>query len=72
MIALLLTDLFFGIINRVAPQINVFFLSLPVKMALGLFVVLIALPLFKDRYMYHFEESFRSFQQLIRILGSAS
>jgi flagellar biosynthetic protein FliR len=46
MIALLLTDLCFGLINRVAPQINVFFLSMPVKMVVGLLVVLIALPLF--------------------------
>ncbi len=31
-ICLFLTDVIFGIFNRVAPQINVFFLSLPVKM----------------------------------------
>ncbi len=71
MIALLLTDLFFGIINRVAPQINVFFLSLPVKMVVGLLVVLLALPLYKDRYIYYFGEAFKSFEQLIRSLGGA-
>jgi flagellar biosynthetic protein FliR len=71
MIALLLTDLFFGIINRVAPQINVFFLSLPVKMAVGLVVVLIALPLFKDRYIYYFKESYAAFEATIRALGGA-
>ena len=69
MIALLLTDLFFGIINRVAPQINVFFLSLPVKMAVGIVVVLIALPLFKDRYIYYFQESYKAFEYVIRSLG---
>ena len=69
MIALLLTDLFFGIINRIAPQINVFFLSLPVKMAVGLIVVLIALPLFKDRYIYYFKEAYKAFEVLIRALG---
>ncbi|HVF56814.1 MAG TPA: flagellar biosynthetic protein FliR [Pyrinomonadaceae bacterium] len=70
MIALLLTDLFFGIVNRVAPQINVFFLSLPVKMAVGLVVVLVALPLFKDRYIYYFREAYKSFEFLIRALGA--
>jgi flagellar biosynthetic protein FliR len=71
MIALLLTDLFFGIVNRVAPQINVFFLSLPVKMAVGLFVVLVALPLFKERYIYYFGEAYKIFEAVIRALGAA-
>lgn len=69
MIALLLTDFFFGIINRVAPQVNVFFLSLPVKMVVGLLVVLIALPLYQDRYIYYFREAFRAFETLIRALS---
>jgi flagellar biosynthesis protein FliR len=66
LIALLLTDLFFGIVNRIAPQVNVFFLSLPVKMFIGLFVVLITIPLYKDRYIYYFKESYNLFEQLIR------
>ncbi len=72
MIALLLTDLFFGIINRVAPQINVFFLSLPVKMVIGLLVVLLALPLYKERYIHYFGETLRAFQELLRALSGAS
>jgi flagellar biosynthesis protein FliR len=70
-IALLLTDLFFGIINRVAPQINVFFLSMPVKMIVGLLVVMISLPLYKDRYIYYFKESFKLFEDLIRAIGNS-
>ena len=69
MIALLLTDLFFGIVNRVAPQINVFFLSLPVKMAVGLFVLLLALPLYQERYIYYFKEAFKAFEFFIRALS---
>src|ERR671916_2491836 len=72
MVALLLTDLFFGIVNRVAPQINVFFLSLPVKMAVGLAVVLISLPLFKERYIYYFKEAYKAFEFMIRTLGGLS
>lgn len=71
MIALLLTDLFFGLINRVAPQINVFFLGLPVKMVMGLLVVLASLQLFKDQYTYYFNESYKVFQYLLSTLSRA-
>lgn len=70
MIALLLTELFFGIINRAAPQVNVFFLSMPVKVALGLLVVLLALALYRDRYIYYFNESIRAFEYLLRAAGN--
>ena len=69
---MLLTDLLFGIVNRVAPQINVFFLSLPVKMIVGIVVVLLALPLFKDRYIFYFGETVRAFGEVIRMIGGAS
>ncbi|MDR1945580.1 MAG: type III secretion system export apparatus subunit SctT [Desulfovibrio sp.] len=36
----LLTDVGLGLVNRFAPQLNVFFLSMPVKSALGLLMVL--------------------------------
>jgi type III secretion protein T len=32
-----------GIINRFAPQLNVFFLSMPIKSALGLLMILLYL-----------------------------
>ncbi len=72
MVALLLTDLFFGLVNRVAPQINVFFLSLPVKMAVGIAVVLVSLPLFKERYVYYFKEAYKAFEFMIRALAGLS
>lgn len=71
LIALLLTDLFFGIINRVAPQVNVFFLSMPVKMLLGIVVVLIALPTLAERMIYYFGETFKAFEFTIRTIGGA-
>jgi type III secretion protein T len=39
----LLSDVSLGIINRFAPQLNVFFLSMPIKSALGLFMILLYL-----------------------------
>ena len=71
MIALLLTDLFFGLVNRVAPQINVFFLGLPVKMIVGVLVILISLPLLMDRYIFYFDESYKAFQHLLRTFSQA-
>ena len=68
-LALLLTDLFFGIINRVAPQVNVFFLSLPVKMAVGLAVVALALPFLTERFVFYFKEAYKAFEMTIRFLS---
>ena len=72
LIALLLTDLFFGIINRVAPQVNVFFLSMPVKMLVGILVVLIALPIIAPRMVYYFGEAYKAFEYAIRLMGGAN
>ena len=65
-VTLLLTDLFFGLINRVAPQVNVFFLSLPVKMWLGLFVVAVMLPFMISRMMDYFDLSNEAFEFMIQ------
>lgn len=69
LIALLLTDLFFGIINRVAPQVNVFFLSMPVKMLVGIIVILIVLPQLAMRMEYYFGESYRAFEHALRLIA---
>ncbi len=49
--AILLTDLCLALINRAAPQINVFFLGMPIKGMLGIFVVLLTLQMFSERLM---------------------
>ncbi len=68
-ITLLLTDLFFGLINRVAPQVNVFFLSMPVKMWIGIFVLAVMLPFLIDRFRDYFAESFRAFEFMIQFFS---
>ena len=67
LVALLLTDLFFGIINRVAPQVNVFFLSMPVKMLVGIIAVLIVLPMLAMRMQFFFGEALKAFEYAIRL-----
>lgn len=41
--ATFLTDLVFGILNRVAPQLNAYFLSMPVKAMAGIIMLFVAL-----------------------------
>lgn len=65
-ITLLLTDLFFGLINRAAPQVNVFFLSMPVKMWIGIFVLAVMMPFLVDRFRNYFDMSYQAFEFMIR------
>lgn len=52
-----LATLGLGFVNRTAPQLNVFFLSMPVKSALGIAFLVIYLPFVLDMLMYTDEES---------------
>jgi flagellar biosynthesis protein FliR len=65
-ITLLLTDLFFGFINRVAPQVNVFFLSMPVKMWIGIFVLAVMMPYLIERFRDYFDLSYQAFEFMIQ------
>jgi type III secretion protein T len=47
-----LATLGLGLVNRTAPQLNVFFLSMPVKSALGVAMLIIYLPFIMDMLMY--------------------
>lgn len=46
LITLLLCDVVLGIVSRVTPQMNVFFVGVPLKIGVGLVAVIIALPSF--------------------------
>jgi len=41
MLICLFSDVSLGIVNRISPQLNVFFLSMPIKSALGLFMIML-------------------------------
>ncbi len=43
---ILVTDVALGIISRTVPQINVFFVGMPVKILLGMVVMILTIPLF--------------------------
>ncbi len=44
MLALILTDVAFGMVSRLAPQLNVFVAGFPVKIVVGLLVIGVSLP----------------------------
>ena len=52
LIIMFLATLGLGLVNRTAPQLNVFFLSMPVKSALGIAMLIIYLPFIMDMLMY--------------------
>lgn len=44
--AILVTDVALGVISRAVPQVNVFVLGMPLKIIIGLIVIIITLPVF--------------------------
>ena len=51
-IIMFMATLGLGLVNRTAPQLNVFFLSMPVKSALGIAMLIIYLPFVMDMLLY--------------------
>lgn len=51
-----LIDLAFGLMNRVAPQINAYFLSLPAKIISGLIMLFFLIPFLLDDFVSHQQE----------------
>ena len=51
--ATFITDLVFGMLNRVAPQLNAYFLAMPVKAVAGVIMALVAFIPFTNRLEYY-------------------
>lgn len=52
LVTLLLVDIVLGVLSRVVPQMNVFFVGIPLKIAVGLMAIIISLPVF-DLFLQH-------------------
>ncbi|MCA9507797.1 MAG: flagellar biosynthetic protein FliR [Myxococcales bacterium] len=50
-----LIDCAFGLMNRVAPQINAYFLSLPAKIVSGLIMLFLCLTFLLDDFLQHYQ-----------------
>ncbi len=67
LITILMTDMFLGIANRLAPQVQITFLGLPLKSLLGLTAVTIGWSLFSDQ-MAH--EAYVYIQKITELIYS--
>ena len=63
-IGLLIVDIMFAIMARLAPQINIIIVGLPVKIFVGLFILMVSMPLF----VYIFTNTFDDFMKKVFLL----
>ncbi len=69
-VVLLLTDFALGVINRVSPQIQVFFLGMTAKGSIGIAIVLIGMGLFTDLVITHFATILNAMHNWARAVGA--
>lgn len=69
LIALFLTDVGFGIINRASPQINVFIVSQPAKVAVGVIMVLLVLQILFTQFELQGRDMLMRFYRIANYLG---
>lgn len=68
-LATFLTDLALGMINKVAPQIQVYFLSMSIKPLVSVLMVLVALHLITSRFVREFHGMFDMLRQALSHLA---
>lgn len=66
--ATFITDLVFGILNRVAPQLNAYFLAMPVKAAGAVALILVSLAPFVERLEAYTIESLNAAERMVGFL----
>jgi len=66
--ALLITDVAMGILARTMPQMNIFVVGVPGKIAVGIFVLLIGLPFYVGALGVGFDAMYRDVYNLLYIL----
>lgn len=66
---LLITDVALGILARTVPQMNIFVVGMPLKIYVGMIVIMLALPLFGMMLNVMFDDSFVGLTQLMKAMG---
>lgn len=67
--ATFITDLVFGILNRVAPQLNAYFMAMPVKAVGALTLLLVSTVPFYERLLHHAHLSLISVQSAVDMMA---
>jgi len=70
-VALFLTDVALGFLARTAPQFNVFVIGIPLKILVGLAMLLLLIPSFIYAFEHLFEVMFRALHNLFATIGEA-
>jgi flagellar biosynthesis protein FliR len=65
--ALLLTDVALAVISRTAPQMNIFFVGIPVKMAIGMFAIIVMLPFVVNQIEVMFGQTSQNLAVLLHL-----
>ncbi len=68
-VALFVTDVALGFLARTAPQFNIFVIGIPVKIIVGLLVLLVLVPGFIVAFQSLFEVLFRALHDLLGAIG---
>jgi flagellar biosynthesis protein FliR len=55
MVLMLISDVAIAFAARVMPQLNVFFISLPLKIGVGIFMLLVSLKIFQSMFGFIYE-----------------
>lgn len=66
--ALFLTIVALGILNRAVPQLNVFFMGLPLQFAIGIFMLILVMPLFLSYLQVLFRDLFEGIPAILRLM----
>ncbi|USG67940.1 flagellar type III secretion system protein FliR [Brevibacillus ruminantium] len=68
-VSLFLVDLSLGIIAKSVPQFNIFVVGLPIKLLASFSMLIVVMPAFILTLNSLFEKMFRSFAQMMKLLG---
>lgn len=68
-VSLFLTDVGLGFLAKTAPQFNVFAVGMPLKILVGIAILLLVVPGFSYMFGQLFEVMFRSMEQLLGTIG---
>lgn len=66
--AVFLTTVALGILNRAVPQMNVFVVGLPVQLAMGIFILMVVLPLYVTFLQVVFRGMFDDILRMLQLL----
>ncbi|WNQ14228.1 flagellar biosynthetic protein FliR [Paenibacillus aurantius] len=70
-VALFLVDVGLGILARTAPQFNIFVLSMPLKILVGLMILILLIPGFSPLFSDLFQDMIDEVRSMIQLLGGA-